>query len=83
MTPLLRLAGSTLTSAALQTIVSAAITRLAAAGLDTSIPADAQVRVANLDDELGLAGSQLVLIDDDAAGAGWFIDATPFDDWRL
>ena len=29
---------------------------------------------------LGLAGPVIVLIDDDAAGHGWFIDSTPFDD---
>ncbi len=72
--------GTALTTGELQPIVDAAVTRLTAAGWDTSVLATTQVRVAALDGELGQAASNVVLIDDNAAGYGWFVDSTPYDD---
>src|SRR5205814_1840738 len=40
-----------------------------------------EVSIRNLDgDELGLANADVLLLDDDASGYGWYIDATPRDD---
>ncbi len=40
-----------------------------------------QFRIANLQNGmLGLAGDNIIWIDDDAAMAGWFIDSSPADD---
>jgi hypothetical protein len=75
-----------LTSAQLAPIVSAAIQRWAAAGLDVShlnMMQQATVTIADLGgDYLGLAYPEFhgIRIDDDAAGYGWFVDATPRDD---
>jgi hypothetical protein len=75
-----------LTDAHLQPIVAAAIDRWAAAGMDAGrldLMRQATVSIANLGGSyLGLAdaGTNAVRIDDDAAGYGWFVDATPADD---
>jgi hypothetical protein len=65
-------------------IVAAALSRFAAAGLSDSALSDltsVQVSVGDLGGTyLGLAGGNVVRIDDDAAGNGWFVDATPLDD---
>ncbi len=43
--------------------------------------AQAKLEVADLSGTLlGLAGSNVIYIDHDAAGFGWFVDATPFND---
>ena len=77
-------ATASLTEAQLQPIVAAAIDRWAEAGVDAGVLADmrqAHVVIADL------AGSRLgetlpgtVRIDLNAAGRGWFVDATPADD---
>src|SRR5262245_41614835 len=76
-----------LTSAELQPLVAEAIARWEAAGL-TPAQLDAlrsaPVMVADLGgDLLGLASGATVWIDADAAGWGWFVDATPWDDSEL
>jgi hypothetical protein len=70
-----------LTDDALAPIVEQARLRLAAANLSAEASqrlASIDVRVSNLaGDYLGLAYSDHIAIDIDAAGYGWFIDATP------
>jgi hypothetical protein len=73
-----------LTSPELAGIVEAAIHRWASAGL-TDAQLDTldglEFGVADLGGPyLGLNLTSLILIDDNAAGYGWFVDATPFDD---
>ena len=66
------------------TTASAALTRLAAAGLDAEslrLLASVQFVVTDLGGTLlGLARPGVVLIDDDAAGHGWFVDYSPLVD---
>jgi hypothetical protein len=75
-----------LTDAQLPRILAAAIDRWTAAGLDAAALAKlrgAAVVIGDLGGEsLGLAyaESNLIRIDDDAAGHGWFVDPTPWDD---
>ena len=68
----------------LEPIVSEAIAQWAAAGLGASAVGlldRIDVRISDLPDgQLGLALDQLILLDRDAAGAGWFVDRTPDDD---
>jgi hypothetical protein len=70
-----------LTPGELEAMVSAAGFRLSAAGVDPNVVrllARTRFEVANLPgDLLGLAEGGRVLIDQDAAGNGWFVDATP------
>jgi hypothetical protein len=65
-------------------IVQAAIGRWAGAGLTAGQLAaldDLQFAVGDLGGAyLGLSATGVVLIDDDAAGHGWFVDGTPFED---
>jgi hypothetical protein len=75
-----------LTDAQLQPILAAASDRWAAAGLDAAALAklhSATVVIRDLGgSNLGMAyaASHLIRIDDDAAGHGWFVDPTPWDD---
>jgi hypothetical protein len=68
----------------LAAITAEAKNRLAQTGLDAATLAKLEqvsVQIANLDGELlGLEMGDTILIDTDAAGHGWFIDATPGDD---
>ncbi|MCA9071729.1 MAG: hypothetical protein KDA84_22535, partial [Planctomycetaceae bacterium] len=72
------------TQADLDTTVSAAVTRLQQAGLNTSSVtqlANTPIIIGNLAPGLlGLATDAGILIDADAAGVGWFIDSTPLQD---
>jgi hypothetical protein len=62
-------------------IVAAARARLQAAGADTSGLNGVEFRVTNLSGaDLARVVSSVVLIDGNAAGFGWFVDATPQDD---
>jgi len=62
-------------------IVDAAIDRLVRAGLAAETFSNVHVSVADLPGAtLGLAAGNVITIDVDAAGYGWFIDATPQDD---
>jgi PKD repeat protein len=73
-----------LSDASLQTIVSEAAAQWAKTGLSPeSLDAlgNVQVLVTDLpDDVLAVEGGGIIWIDQDAAGYGWFIDATPGDD---
>ncbi len=81
-------AGSTaapsLTSAAIQTALSEAVGKWAAAGLDTDgleRLSSVDIRIADLPGAtLGLVVGDRVYLDSDAAGYGWFLDATPGSD---
>jgi hypothetical protein len=76
--------GSLLDAQSLDVIAGAAIARLTASGLsETLLDRLSGVRVAMADlpgDLLGLASADGIEIDRDAAGYGWFLDATPLDD---
>ncbi|MCA9179614.1 MAG: hypothetical protein KDB14_34395, partial [Planctomycetales bacterium] len=74
--------GASLTDGQLQPIVSEALARWEASGLTPAQLGrlqNVQVSIANLAGQgaYGLAGSNRVLIDDNAAGSGWYIDPTP------
>jgi len=75
-----------LSAAALQPILAAAIDRWAVAGLDAArlnIMRNAIISIADLGGSylgLGDPGTYAIRIDDDAAGYGWFVDATPGED---
>jgi hypothetical protein len=78
-------AGATsITAADVAPLVQRAIADWAAAGLDKSLLAklsEVEVRVADLPgDLLGLAHRRAIVLDADAAGHGWFVDATPWLD---
>ena len=70
------------TPAALRPIVAAAISRWSSTGID---PADVEqlarvpITIADLSGPgyLGFASSERIVVDDDGAGLGWFVDATP------
>lgn len=68
----------------LTAIVSAAINRYSDLGLSGSALSrlqSIQFSVADLGGAtIGLSGNGVVVIDDDAAGNGWYVDATPADD---
>ncbi len=76
--------GSSIAAGDLTAIVSAAITRYEELGLGGAALnrlKSVQFRVQDLGGAtLGLGGTGVVVIDDDAAGHGWFVDATPADD---
>lgn len=74
--------GSALTEAELHPVVQEAVALWTATGLTADQAArlaSVNVRVADLADDnaLGLAGSGSIVIDNDAAGQGWFIDSSP------
>jgi hypothetical protein len=68
----------------LRSIVNEAVRRWAAAGLTPTqmrTLRTTNVHIANLSGTtLGLASGKSVLIDDNAAGHGWFVDRTPRSD---
>ena len=76
-----------LTQAALDLVVGAAISWWATAGLSATQIAMLQsldFDVADLSgDALAYESSGGITIDSDAAGFGWFVDATPFDDFEF
>jgi hypothetical protein len=65
-------------------IVGAAVARWAAAGVSAPLQAALEhldFAIADLGGQLlGLSASSTILLDDDAAGHGWFVDQTPSDD---
>ncbi len=74
---------SRLTQAALAPILDQAVERLSfSSGTDVAAAVGGMdVQIADLPaNTLGLASGNVVLIDQDAAGYGWFIDPTPADD---
>jgi Bacterial Ig domain len=75
---------ASLTQPQLDTIVNAAIARWSATGLTAAqLSAMQSIRfeIADLPGSyLGEADGNIIRVDTDAAGNGWFVDATPFDD---
>jgi hypothetical protein len=75
---------SSLTQESFLSVVSAAVQRWAASGLSATqldTLSHLQFGVVSMDaDNIGAAGTTVVLVDDDAGGRGWFVDATPLDD---
>ena len=72
---------TTLTAAQVQPLLAEALARWEAAGVDTSALHGIDVRIADLGGAtLGLASGPTITLDDNAAGWGWFVDATPGDD---
>jgi hypothetical protein len=75
------LPGATLTSSQVDTLLTEAIQRWAAAGVDTSVPHGIDIRSADLGGTtLGLAAGNTIWLDDNAAGWSWFVDRTPHND---
>lgn len=71
----------TLTSQQVAALLPVAIHRWQGAGVDTSALARIDLRIANLGGAtLGLAAGHTVWLDDNAAGWGWSVDPTPYDD---
>ena len=73
-----------LTKSDLLPLVEAAIAQWEASGVtEESLAAlhRVDVQISELPgNELGQAGTAVIYIDQDAAGYGWFVDTTPFDD---
>src|SRR5262245_4373885 len=64
-----------------QPLLTKALTHWQAAGVDTTGLGNMQIRIANLGGTtLGSASGHTIWLDDNAAGWGWFIDPTPWDD---
>ena len=72
------------TQSEVDAIVDAALVRFAAAGVsdvDLNQLRNVDVRIEDIGGAyLGLAGGNTIVIDDDAAGNGWFVDQSPLDD---
>ncbi len=74
-------AAATLTSPQVDSLLPEAIHRWQVAGVDVSALAGIDVRIADLGGTtLGLASGHTIWLDDNAAGWGWFVDATPWED---
>ena len=72
---------TSITVSQVQPLISEAIARWAAAGVNTSMLGNIQVAVADLPgQELGLASGHTIWLDSNAAGWGWFVDRTPRSD---
>ena len=64
-----------------QGILNVAMAHWLDAGVNSADLQQIDVRIGQLPDSiLGSATSRTIWIDDDAAGHGWFVDPTPFDD---
>jgi probable HAF family extracellular repeat protein len=62
-------------------LITEALARWQAAGVDPSGLGSIQIQIADLGGTtLGLASGHTITLDDNAAGWGWFVDATPGDD---
>src|SRR5262249_44387294 len=71
----------TLRSEQVQPLLAEAPGRGQAAGVDTSALNGVDVRIADLGGRtLGQANGGILWLDDNAAGWGWFVDATPRED---
>jgi len=72
---------SLLTSTSLASATAAASSRWAALGGDSAQMAAVQLRIADLPGLLlGTASGNVITLDRDAAGWGWFVDLTPLND---
>jgi uncharacterized delta-60 repeat protein len=73
-----------LTTEQVQPLRTEALSRWQAAGVNNSARADVVVRIADLPGgTLGLAEAGVIWLDVNAAGWGWYVDATPGDDWEF
>jgi membrane-associated phospholipid phosphatase len=73
--------GETLRAGPVQPLLAEALARWQAAGTDTSVLHGIDIRIADLGGlTLGKADGNVIWLDDNAAGWGWYIDATPRDD---
>jgi hypothetical protein len=71
----------TLSPDAVQPLLDEAIRRWQFAGADVSGIGDVQIRITDLGGRtLGLTAGHTIYLDDNAAGWGWFVDRTPWDD---
>jgi hypothetical protein len=71
----------TLRAGVVQPLLAEAIRRWRAAGVDTSALGSIQIQIGNLGGgTLGMASGHTLWLDDNAAGWGWFVDPTPWDD---
>ncbi|HMC63546.1 MAG TPA: hypothetical protein VKI65_01260, partial [Gemmataceae bacterium] len=70
-----------LSYAAVQPVLTQALARWAAAGVNPSALAGIDIHIADLAGAtLGIASGNTIYLDATAAGWGWFIDPTPADD---
>ena len=70
-----------LTQAQAEPLLNAALAQWQATGVNVAALAGLSVQIADLGGTtLGLAAGNTIWLDDDAAGWGWFVDATPHDD---
>lgn len=70
-----------LTTGDIRPLLFEAINRFAAAGIKVSSLNQVQVRITDLPGAvLGQAAGNIILLDSNAAGWGWFVDPTPGDD---
>jgi hypothetical protein len=73
--------GQTVTIVELAPLMSEAIASWIAAGADSRAFEGLALHITDLSDGvLAMAGERSIWIDDDAAGQGWYIDASPADD---
>jgi hypothetical protein len=71
----------TLRADQVQPLLAEALARWQATGVDTSALHGIDVRIADLGGlTLGQAAGGVIWLDDNAAGWGWFVDATPWED---
>lgn len=76
-----QLVNQTLSTDLAQPLLAEAISRWTAAGVNTDQLGHIQFQVSNLGGStLGLAAGNTIWLDDNAAGWGWFVDPTPWDD---
>jgi parallel beta-helix repeat protein len=69
------------TVAEVRPVLGAAVARWRAVGADLSALGNLEILVGNLGGTtLGMASGHTIWLDDDAAGWGWFVDATPGND---
>ncbi|MBC7851939.1 MAG: matrixin family metalloprotease [Pirellulaceae bacterium] len=74
-------AGGSLTLAAVEPLLTDAISRWEAEGADVSRLGSLDIRISDLPyATLGMAAATTIWLDANAAGWGWFVDATPEDD---
>jgi hypothetical protein len=79
--PSLSVFGPALSLADARPLLQEVIHRWQRAGADTSSLGNVQIQIANLGGmTLGLASGNIITLDDDAAGWGWFVDRTPRSD---
>jgi hypothetical protein len=71
----------TLTSELIGPLVTEALARWQATGKDTAALSDIDIRIADLGGpSIGMASGSTIWLDTDAAGWGWFVDPTPWED---